>query len=104
MSAEKKVADQESQYGVAKKLELLVITVTDGPLIRVRAVRQSLCEQLRIFEPVSKLELQIVDRNHNEKGWQFGSPNYQPSLYYAGHSGNHERTFYFPIFVPAVLM
>src|SRR6267378_8604856 len=93
MSPEKKVADEESEHGVAKKLELLVVTVTDGHLIRVRAVRQSLCKQLRILEPVSKLELQIVDRTHNEKGWQFGAPNRQPSLYYAGRSGNHERAF-----------
>jgi len=35
MSSEKKIADQESQHGVAKKLKLLVVTATGGPLIRV---------------------------------------------------------------------
>src|SRR5437867_6925344 len=47
MGAEEKIADQKTQNGVAKELELFIISFAGALFIRVRTVRERLTEQLR---------------------------------------------------------
>src|SRR5436190_23386799 len=47
----------------------------------MRTVSQGLGQELCVLKGVTKLELQILDRSHNEKGWQASDSPYQPLFY-----------------------
>ncbi len=107
MGSEKKIADEETQNGIAKELQFFVITCLEGSLIGLGTISRPFCAELDVLKHVSKFELQILGRTHNEKGWNFGDedsgdaprilkfknsecipeipiPATQPLFYYAG--------------------
>ena len=81
MGSEQEIGDEKSQYGITQKFELFIIPVTDRSLVRMGTVRQRFCEELRVLEGVTKLELQIFNRTHKIK---VGKCIYRPLSYYAG--------------------
>src|SRR5262245_13016562 len=69
MGSEEVVADQKSQNRVTEELKLFVVSFSCAPLVRVRAMRQGLLQQLDVFEGVSEIGFKIVNRTHKCKSW-----------------------------------
>src|SRR6266571_996889 len=60
MGSEKEIADKKTENGVAKELELFIISFAGALFIRVRTVRERLTQQLPVFERVPQLEFEIL--------------------------------------------
>src|SRR5262245_26520268 len=67
IGSKKIVADEKSKHGITKKLQLFVVSLAGGPLVRVGTMSKRLSEQLDVLEGVSEFYFEVVYGTHKWK-------------------------------------